>query len=285
MLPYRFRIVTILIVLLALFSLAPGASAGTLLIPGEIADGDQNFIPPHGGTCTLLAATSMLLDIYSFRVTAADVYTIETTAGGTLDDTYLVLYDGPVNPADALENCAAEDDDGGYSTLSLITHTLHPGVTYHAMVLAYWPADRGTYFLNISGAGDAFLYTDPDPDPAQPAERPPFAFTDGRINRYDAAAPFAVYPHIDDEGALGLIIYDAYTAGNVLLVVSAEEIAAVPEHSANTLIASSGDGRVAVYRLKDGSFQVQGITYNNKVYVLLFGAIDSTADYTSHEAE
>ena len=114
------------------------------------------------------------------------------------------------------------------------------------------------------------------------------AILDGRINRYDYAAPMGVYPH-SVNGNIGLSVYDAYTTRNEpneLLVVSAAQIAAVPEFpEVNTLIAASADGRVSVYRLTDGLFQVQCPTYNGKEYVLQFDVIQSGIPYTSYEVD
>lgn len=112
------------------------------------------------------------------------------------------------------------------------------------------------------------------------------SFLDGRINRFDMAAPFGVYPH-SVNAEIGLAIYDAYVGrgeSRELLIVSAAQIAAVPEFpEVNTLIAASRDGRVSVYRLTDGTFQVQGPTYNGKEYILQFAEIRSQVPYTSYE--
>ena len=111
----------------------------------------------------------------------------------------------------------------------------------------------------------------------------PISFNDGRINRRDPAAAFAVYPHQDATGGLGLIFYDTY-ADRLLLDVTAAQIAAVPEFPAeNTLIAASPDGRVRLYRLFDGQFQAMGPAANGKQYGVIFPVIDSGTDYTSFE--
>ena len=111
----------------------------------------------------------------------------------------------------------------------------------------------------------------------------PLTFADGRINRRDPAAAFAVYPHQDATGELGLTFYDTY-ADQLLLDVSAAQIAAVPEFPAeNTLIAASADGRVSLYRLSDGQFQAMGPAANGKQYGVIFPAISSGVEYTSFE--
>jgi hypothetical protein len=109
--------------------------------------------------------------------------------------------------------------------------------------------------------------------------------TDGRINRYDMAAPFFAYPHIDADAGQGLVFYDGYAPG-LLLEVTAGQIAAVPEFPAvNTLIAASADGRVSLYRLMDGQFQAMGPAANGKTYVMIFRGIDPYADYRSYETD
>ena len=119
------------------------------------------------------------------------------------------------------------------------------------------------------------------PTLSQPGE--PFVFRDGRINYRDPAAAFAVYPHQDAAGELGLTFYDTY-ANQLLLEVSAAQIAAVPEFPAeNTLIAASADGRVRLYRLSDSQFQAMGPAANGKQYGVIFPAISSGVEYTSFE--
>lgn len=111
----------------------------------------------------------------------------------------------------------------------------------------------------------------------------PITFTDGRINRRDPAAAFAVYPHPDASGGLGLVIYDAY-ADRLLLEVTAAQIAAVADRPAeNSLIAASPDGRVSLYRLFDGQFQAMGPAASGKQYGVIFPEISSGAEYRSFE--
>ncbi|MGJ3239313.1 MAG: hypothetical protein ACFE0Q_11450 [Anaerolineae bacterium] len=109
-------------------------------------------------------------------------------------------------------------------------------------------------------------------------------FVDGRLNRFDFAGAFVIYPHEDISGEQGLIFYDWYDDNRALLVVSADEIDAIPENpETNTLIASSADGRVSLYRLTTGEFQAQGPTQNGKTYVVIFDRLVQDATYTSYE--
>ncbi len=100
--------------------------------------------------------------------------------------------------------------------------------------------------------------------------------SDGRINRFDLAAPVAVYP-FTFEGGVGLRFYqiDAGGHGTLILEVTPEQIAAVANPPAsNTLIASTPGGAVALYRLTTGEFQV-----NAGSYVIVFSELDSGAAY------
>lgn len=105
---------------------------------------------------------------------------------------------------------------------------------------------------------------------------------DGRINRFDLAAPVAVYADNVD-GKPGLVIYDTYSMNTILLRVSPEEIAATDGVTENTLIASDENGRVAVYRLADGTYQVNAPLPNGKIHVLIFSTIMPNASHTSFE--
>lgn len=108
-----------------------------------------------------------------------------------------------------------------------------------------------------------------------------YSFTDGRINTRDGAAPIAVYPHIvNDE--VGLIIYSA--DGEILLIVSPQQIANAPENpEANTEIASGNN--VALYRLAGGKWQINAPQYNGKTYVMIFSELFAGAEYESFELE
>ncbi|PJF44713.1 MAG: hypothetical protein CUN55_02570 [Phototrophicales bacterium] len=98
----------------------------------------------------------------------------------------------------------------------------------------------------------------------QPASSTSLA-TDGRINP-DAGAPFVAYVVNN-----GLHVY--YPQGNLRLVVSAEEIAAVGCPTSGAALIAQGNG-VSVYRLADCSFQMQSASLNGeKIYILQFASL------------
>ena len=99
---------------------------------------------------------------------------------------------------------------------------------------------------------------------------------DGRLNRFDVAAPVAVFP-VEYATGTGLHLYAimADGVGTLVLEVTPEMIAAVPAMPAeNTLIAATPDGSIALYRLTTGEFQL-----NAGEYVIVFSDLTSTADY------
>ena len=79
---------------------------------------------------------------FTFNVTAAGSYTIETTAG-TLSDNFMRLF-GP-NSRDAI---LAYDNDGGAGKMAKITAMLAPG-TYYVKVQGLTPSDIGSYSISL----------------------------------------------------------------------------------------------------------------------------------------
>lgn len=99
---------------------------------------------------------------------------------------------------------------------------------------------------------------------------------DGRINRHHIAAPVAIYP-VEYGNATGLHIYriDESGKGTLALTITPEAIAAVPQQPAeNTLIASTPDGSLALYRLTTGEYQL-----NAGEYVVIFSELHALTDY------
>jgi hypothetical protein len=115
-----------------------------------------------------------------------------------------------------------------------------------------------------------------------------FMFRDGRINNYDTATPIAAYG-LDMDDERGLIVYEigSDSRGVWVLLVTPEEIAAVPElPETNTLIAQTETDNLVIYfwRLSSGEFQLNVIQPNGKMYVLIFTVLDTGGGgYTSFE--
>ena len=106
-------------------------------------------------------------------------------------------------------------------------------------------------------------------------------FTDGRINDYDAAAPVAVYPYLDN-GETGLQIYDV--DGVLLLVITPEQLAAAPDNPDSPVLIAEAFG-VALYRVPGGFWQINAPQYNGKTYVMIFKELFASGGYDSFEIE
>lgn len=155
-----------------------------------------------------------------------------------------------------------------------MTGTLTAGTNYYMHIggcntVTTYPVNY-TFTLDICSSCNPSSSPDTDPQPA---------FTDGRINNYDVAAPVAVYPH-EVNGEIGLIIYAA--DGTLLLVVSPEQIAVAPENPASNILIVEGNN-VALYRTPEGKWQINAPQYNGKTYVLIFPELSSSGGYESHE--
>jgi hypothetical protein len=85
-------------------------------------------------------------DRYTFRVTTAGTYAIETS-GRT--DTFLSLF-GP----DSETRLIAQDDDSGPGTLSLLIQAL-PAGQYFVRVRHFSPARTGTYGISVRSSGSS----------------------------------------------------------------------------------------------------------------------------------
>jgi len=110
------------------------------------------------------------------------------------------------------------------------------------------------------------------------------SFDDGRLNDYDLNAPVAVFT-VDYGDELGLDLWAPVgfeNWGELILRVTPEEIAAVsstPDET--TLIASSAEYGVSLYRLTDGSFQILADAGDSGTYSLVFSEMINHAGYTS----
>ncbi len=188
--------------------------------------------------------------------------------------------------ADSAEFTLTATDGAGNTLIP----PLPPGTFLVPVSMPFGPGDVGVPFINppqynpitvtVTMPSNSFLASDVliasfiGQCPGLPAWVD--GLGDGRINRFDMAAPVAVYP-FTFEGGVGLRFYqiDAGGHGALILEVTPEQIAAVANPpAANTLIASTSDGAVALYRLTTGEFQM-----NAGSYVIVFSELDSGAAY------
>jgi hypothetical protein len=108
-----------------------------------------------------------------------------------------------------------------------------------------------------------------------------FVALDKRINRYDVAAPIAVYPINDD--SFHIYTLDANGNGSLTMIVSEEAIEAAGRPLLDVTIAE--DTEQVVIRQATGQFRVEAPMPNGKHYVLIFDEISETTPYTSYEIE
>lgn len=127
------------------------------------------------------------------------------------------------------------------------------------------------------------ITTDADGTGSDTGEPQRFQFTDNRLNRFDTAAPIAVYPvDIDDESGLNIYGIDSNSDGEFLLQVTPDEIANVDDMPAENTLIDASNG-VQVWRLSSGEFQILAPQYNGKQYILIFDIIGSIVPYESYE--
>ena len=116
-------------------------------------------------------------------------------------------------------------------------------------------------------------------------EQPIVIFDDGRINNFDVAAPVAVYG-TDFAGGRGLEVWAPIGfegAGVLMLRVTPEEIAAVPlTPEKPTIIASTDELGITLYRLPSGEFELTAVCNCVEQYTLIFEVLGPNTGYTSH---
>jgi len=115
----------------------------------------------------------------------------------------------------------------------------------------------------------------PLPPASGAAEAQPF--TDGRLNDRDAAAPVAVY---EVDGDLHVYAVDS-SEGTLVMVVTAEEFAAVGVPEVNTVVEEANG--IQVIRLSTGEYQINAPTASGKTYTMIFSGL-APGNYTSFEA-
>lgn len=180
--------------LFSLFALVAVSSAQSYFTSGTLTASDPTFKRPLTLTSYSSVGTACAYDVYGFKVSASGVYSAEVDANGGTLDTYLLIYNGPFNPASGVTNLINGDDDyaGAFSVLpgSSVTSTrasrispvagganfasgglsLTAGTTYYAVVSSFSNATvasgLGAYRLGIGGGPGAVSAV---PEPASMA--------------------------------------------------------------------------------------------------------------------
>lgn len=136
-------------------AVASPALAGTITFIGTTTGGPtyNRAIGNGNNAPTTLSGvgTAVRYSVNAFTVSQSGGYNFLNT---TNYDSYLGIHSGSFNPANALQNAVAYNDDfaggldGGFSGLSLLT-----GVSYFAVSSGFDNSDFGAYSLNINGPG------------------------------------------------------------------------------------------------------------------------------------
>lgn len=248
------------IVLLALVSLlilgATAVYAGSASVSGTFPAGGSPtmpvvFISPPN--CTGQGASLVQYHAVPFSVDTAGIYTLDLAiASGNLS---LYLMTSAFNPAAGFPTCLSGDNNDPIS----VSFALAANTTYIAVPIddSFGQAG-GSYTLTISGPGNVYI--------AGQGGAP--SIDDGRLNKYDMAATFAVYCSAD-----GFDVYAIDSAGHGHLAIrtTAGEVEAVDASAANALIAE-GMG-IRAFKLTTGEVQIVGAPdFEGKVYNVLFYA-------------
>jgi hypothetical protein len=182
-------------------------------------------------------------------------------------DGYLFIYEQPFNPATQTVNFVGGDDDFIFIGQSLIESvTLYANTQYTIVTTGFANGNEGSFVNTITGDVAVKLGECGAESVA----------LDGRINRFDGAAPIAVYAN----SVGGVDIYTISGGNGTFLLRTTDMADAACDGS---MIA--GEGAVGVYRTADCTFQINAPQYNGKTYVLRFDVVSGTADYTSYEEE
>jgi PEP-CTERM motif len=156
--------------LLALSALLMAAPAAAQTFTGTTSLADPTFNRTTAGTppTTLsLVGTAVHYQLLSFEVTADGNYDFLLEGTDPLNwDTFLALYEGSFNPADALQNVLVANDDFPTIGVSGFTAGLMTGTSYFAIVTGFANSDVGAWTLDISGPGLAVPVGGAVPEPA-----------------------------------------------------------------------------------------------------------------------
>lgn len=194
-----------------------------------------------------------------FCVSESGTYILDTVSADY--PTKFFLYQDTVTEANEI----VRDRNASKNTASRLEVNLEANQPYVLAVSGVNRRRMGNYEVSITGPGAV----------ESTCDFPVANFAD-RLNGYDIAAPVAVYP-VNYGAGTGLHIYAISDGGEgaLALEVTPEMIAAVPAMPAeNTLIASTADGSIALYRLATGEFQL-----NAGEYVIVFSELYSSAAY------
>ncbi len=108
--------------------------------------------------CSALSGvgTGVSYHVQPFSVAVTGAYSVTMTAGEPDYDEFIFVYQNAFNPAAALTNCIAGDDDGpgGVGDPPVIASVnLTAGTSYFVVTTGFAPADDGSFTNQIAGPG------------------------------------------------------------------------------------------------------------------------------------
>ncbi len=232
--------------------------AGSASVSGTFPAGGTPTMPVvliSSPNCTGQGASLVQYDAYAFSVDTAGSYTLDLSIGsGNLS---LYLMTAGFNPAAGFPTCLAGDNNDPIS----VSYGLAANTTYIAVPFDdSFTQDGGTYTLTISGPGNVY-FGGGGPGSGGTIE-------DGRLNKYDLAATYAVYCSADSFEVWAI---DSAGHGQLAFTASDAEIAAVDASAANTQV-TEGSG-IRLFKLTSGQLQLVGAPdFEGKVYNVVFDA-------------
>lgn len=258
----RTRSLIVFLVLISLLSAsATAVFAGSVTVGGTFPpDGTPTMpvISISAPNCTAQGVTPVQYDAWAFSVDVAGAYTFSVTqTGGFGTLVSLYLHTAAFNPAAGFPTCIAADNGQPVG----FTETLAANTVYIAVPFDDTFTQSGnTYTLTISGPGNIRFGTDLGGGAP--------SIDDGRLNKYDMAATYAVYCSADSFEVWAI---DGAGHGQLAFTTTADELAAVDASAANTVV-SEGMG-IRAFKLTSGEVQIVGAPdFEGKVYHVMFDA-------------
>lgn len=247
-----------LFMLSALPAFAGSASVSGTLTPGAPTMPVVMITPPD---CAGQGITQVLYHAIAFSVDTAGTYTLDLNIGS--GDISLYLMTAAFNPAAGFPTCLAADNADPIS----VSYGLAANTTYIAVPFDDTFAQAGgSYTLTISGPGNVYFDGVARPGSGQTID-------DGRLNKYDLAAPYAVYCTSN-----GVEVWAIDSAGHGSLAFTTAE---AHEAGAANVLVNSGMG-ISLYQLASGEMQLVGAPdAEGKVYSVLFNAFPCSLIHTT----
>lgn len=253
----RFLVLFIALIALLAISAAP-AFAGSASVSGTLTPGGATMpvIFISSPNCTGQGVSAVLYATHTLTVDTAGVYSINLPddAAGAFS---LYLHSAGFNPAAGFPTCLAADNSGAIG----FSFALAANTTYYVVPFDDTFAQLGgSYTLTISGPGNVSL----DGVGASGAA----SIDDGRLNRFDLAAPFAIYCAAD---SLEIYAINGAGQGTLVLTTGAGAVEATDASAANAVMVE-GSG-IRVFKLTSGELQaVSAPDFEGKVYNVVFSA-------------